>query len=403
MLKSFNSISRRVLMAGLGIAAFAATAAQAQNDPIRVGFPIVMSGSGAQFGIPVLTGAQMYADEVNRAGGILGREIEIIPRDTKLRPDEAVRAARELIVRERVHFLIGTFSSAEAPAVSEIAKENRVVFIAPVAATDRLTSPDALHPYVFRVAKNTTNEGRSAAEIVAQWPVKRIATIGPDYAYGQDTIAAFVAHLKKLRPDVEIVDQQWPKLNEPDYTPFLTAQLSRKPDAVVSALCCGNFDTLAKQAKPLGYFEAIGSRMLALGEAGSVETAKSLGGDYPLGIWGNAYDAFYWEAGPAHRAYTERLRSYTKEAEPSSWPIQGYIAMQFLVEAVRKAGTIESDAVAATLAGLTIEAPHGPLTMDAESHDANRGQVYGVSARDDRYPFVVLNPIQYVNPATFLE
>ncbi|HYG87226.1 MAG TPA: ABC transporter substrate-binding protein [Azospirillum sp.] len=403
MAKSFAVISRRVLMAGLGVAAFAATPAHAQNDPIRVGFPIVMSGAGAQFGLPVLTGAQMHADEVNRAGGVLGRKIEIIPRDTKLRPDEAVRVARELIVRERVHFLVGTFSSAEAPAVSEIAKENKTFFIAPVAATDRLTAPDALHPYVFRVAKNTTNEGRSAAEIVAKWPIKRIATIGPDYAYGQDTIASFVAHLRKLRPDVEIVDQQWPKLNEPDYTPFLTAQMARKPDAVVSALCCGNFDTLAKQAKPLGYFEAIGHRMLALGEAGSVETTKSLGKDYPFGIWGNAYDAFYWEAGPAHRAYTERLRTFSKDAEPSSWPVQGYIAMQFLVEAVRKAGTTNSEKVSAALKDLTVAAPHGPLTMRAKDQQANRGQVYGVASKDERYPFAVLNPIQYVDPVKFMD
>src|SRR5437773_527310 len=83
---------------------------------------------------------------------------EIVLRDTKRRPDEAVRVARELITRERVNFLVGTFTSAEGPAVSEIAKENKIVFIAPVPATDRLTSPDTLHPYVFRVAKNTTTE-----------------------------------------------------------------------------------------------------------------------------------------------------------------------------------------------------------------------------------------------------
>jgi branched-chain amino acid transport system substrate-binding protein len=92
-------------------AAFAAAAPlQAQQKTIRVGFPIIMSGAGAQFGIPPLKGAQMYAEEVNAKGGVLGRKIEIIPRDTKSRPDEAVRVARELIVRENVDFLVGTFT-----------------------------------------------------------------------------------------------------------------------------------------------------------------------------------------------------------------------------------------------------------------------------------------------------
>jgi branched-chain amino acid transport system substrate-binding protein len=392
----------RFIAALTGALAIAATA-HAQ-DAIRVGFPIVMSGSGAQFGVPVLKGAQMYAEQINKSGGVLGRKIEIIPRDTKLRPDEAVRVARELITRERVNFLVGTFTSAEGPAVSEIAKENKIVFIAPVPATDRLTSPDTLHPYVFRVAKNTTTEGRAAAEILSKWQdVKRVATIAP--AYGQDTVKSFVERIKQLRPDIEIVDQQWPKLSEPDYTPFLTAQLARKPDAVVSVLCCGNFDTLVKQGKPLGYFEAIKSKMLALGEAGSVETMRALGSDYPVGVWGNTYDAFYWDGPTGHQEYVEQLKAFTNEKEPSSWPIQGYIAMQFLVEAIRKTNTIDSGKVAAALLGLTIQSPVGPLTMREKDHQANRGQLYGIATKDPHYPFPILDPNSIINvdPVKFMD
>lgn len=395
-----------VLIGAVSIGAMTLTGSAYAQDPIRVGFPIVMSGSGAQFGVPVLKGAQMYAEQINKSGGVLGRKIEILPRDTKLRPDEAVRVARELITRERVNFLIGTFTSAEGPAVSEIAKENKVVFIAPAPATDRLTAPDTLHPFVFRVAKNTTTEGRAAAEILSKWKdVKRVATIAPDYAYGQDTVKSFVERIKQLRPDIEIVDQQWPKLSEPDYTPFLTAQLSRKPDAVVSVLCCGNFDTLVKQGKPLGYFESIKFRMLALGEAGSVETMRSIGGDYPLGIWGNSYDAFYWDGPAGHREYTEQLKAFTNDKEPSSWPIQGYIAMQFLVEAIKKAQSVDSAKVAAAMLGLTIQSPVGPLTMREKDHQANRGQIYGIAVKDPRFAFPILDPKTIINidPAKFMD
>src|SRR6266851_7637123 len=183
-------------------------AASAQK-PIKVGFPMILSGPGALFGEPASKGAQMFVDEINGKGGVLGRKIELIQRDTKGNADEAVRVARELILKDNVDFLVGTVTSAEGPAVSVVAKENKIVFIAPIPKTDQLTAPDKLHPYVFRVAANTTVEGRSAAEVVAKWNVKQIATIGPDYAYGQDVTRAFVSWIKKIKPGVEIVDQEW--------------------------------------------------------------------------------------------------------------------------------------------------------------------------------------------------
>jgi branched-chain amino acid transport system substrate-binding protein len=288
--------------------------AQKGGKPIKVGFPMILSGPGALFGEPALRGAQMFVQELNASGGVLGRPIELIQRDTKGNADEAVRVSRELILKDSVDFLVGTLTSAEGPAVSTIAKENKIVFIAPIPKTDQLTAPANLHPYVFRTASNTTIEGRTAAQIVAKWPVKRIGSIAPDYAYGQDVAKAFVEHIKKIKPEVEIVDQQWPKLGEADYTPFINAQMAKKPDAVFSSLWGGHFVTFAKQAKALKYFESLNSNFLGAGEAGAIETAKAMGDDYPFGVWANSYDAFNWEAGPpAHKEYIARLRAYTKE------------------------------------------------------------------------------------------
>ena len=315
---------RRTLLALLVAAVLVPVAAEAQK-PIKVGFPMIMSGPGALFGEPASKGAQMFVEEINAKGGVLGRKLELIIRDTKGQADEAVRVSRELILRDNVDFLVGTLTSAEGPAVSVVAKENKIVFIAPIPKTDQLTAPDKLHPYVFRVSANTTMEGRSAAEIVAKWPAKRIATISPDYAYGQDVTKSFVEHLKKVAPQMEVVDQQWPKLGEADYTPFINAQMAKKPDAVFSSLWGGHFLTFAKQAKPLGYFDAVKYNFIGVGEAGSPESTKTMGADYPIGIWGNSYDAFYWEDAPAaHKDWVARLSKYTKDEYPSSWPIQGY-------------------------------------------------------------------------------
>jgi branched-chain amino acid transport system substrate-binding protein len=392
----------RVLTMLLALVLATPLAASAQK-PIKVGFPMILSGPGALFGEPASKGAQMFVDEINAKGGVLGRKLELLPRDTKGNADEAVRVSRELILKENVDFLVGTLTSAEGPAVSVVAKENKVVFIAPIPKTDQLTAADKLHPYVFRVAANTTMEGRSAAEIVAKWPVTRVATISPDYAYGQDVTKSFVEHLKKVKPSVQIVDQQWPKLGEPDYTPFINAQMAKKPEAVFSSLWGGHFVNFSKQAKPLGYFDAVKYNVMAVGEAGSPESTKAMGKDYPVGIWGNSYDAFYWGESAAHREYTEKLAKYLKDEYPSSWAIQGYTGMQFLAEAIKKAGSTDSDKVSKALLGLTIDTPIGKQTIREKDHQANRGQLYGKTVMDPKFPFAIMKPVEYVDPTKFMD
>jgi branched-chain amino acid transport system substrate-binding protein len=394
---------KRVILTLIGLAGLLMPGQSIAQQPIKVGYPMILSGPGALFGEPALKGAQMFVEEVNAKGGVLGRKLELIPRDTKGNADEAVRVSRELILKDNVDFLVGTLTSAEGPAVSTIAKENKIVFIAPIPKTDQLTAPANLHPYVFRTASNTTIEGRTAAEIVAKWPVKKIATIAPDYAYGQDVAKAFVEHIKKIRPDVEIVDQQWPKLGEADYTPFINAQMGKKPEAVFSALWGGHFLTFAKQAKPLKYFDNVNYNFIAGGEGASIESTRTMGADYPVGIWGNAYDAFNWEgAPPAHKDYIARVAAYTKQDPPSSWPVTGYVAMQMLTEAIKKANSIESDKVATALLDLTIDTPIGKQTMNGKDHQANRGQVWGKTVSDPRYPFAVMKDILYIDPTPFM-
>jgi branched-chain amino acid transport system substrate-binding protein len=394
---------KRVILTLIGLAGLLMPGQSIAQQPIKVGYPMILSGPGALFGEPALKGAQMFVEEVNAKGGVLGRKLELIPRDTKGNADEAVRVSRELILKDNVDFLVGTLTSAEGPAVSTIAKENKIVFIAPIPKTDQLTAPANLHPYVFRTASNTTIEGRTAAEIVAKWPVKKFATIAPDYAYGQDVAKAFVEHIKKIRPDVEIVDQQWPKLGEADYTPFINAQMGKKPEAVFSALWGGHFLTFAKQAKPLKYFDNVNYNFIAAGEGASIESTRTMGADYPVGIWGNAYDAFNWEgAPPAHKDYIARVAAYTKQDPPSSWPVTGYVAMQMLTEAIKKANSVESDKVATALLDLTIDTPIGKQTMNGKDHQANRGQVWGKTVSDPKYPFAVMKDILYIDPTPFM-
>jgi branched-chain amino acid transport system substrate-binding protein len=398
-------LARRTLLAATAALLALPAVAEAQNT-IKIGVPLPLSGPAALYGEPALKGALLFAKEINDAGGVLGKKLEIISRDSKANADEAVRVAREMILKENVNFLVGTLTSAEGPAVSTIAKEEKIVLIAPIPKTDQLTAPKNLHPYVFRTAANTTMEGRSAAEIVAKWAdVKKVATIAHDYAYGQDVAKAFADHVKKLRPDIEVVDQQWPKLGEADYSPFINAQMAKKPDAVFSAMWGGHFVTWAKQAKPLGFFDLVKYRVVNGGEGGSVEATRAMGADYPFGIWSNTYDIADYAGMPAsHKAYIERIKAFTKEDPPSTWPLTVYVAMQFLVEGIKKANSIESDKVAKALLGLSIDTPFGKQTLREKDHQADRGQFYGKMIKDPKGgPNAVMSEVRYVDPKPFMD
>jgi branched-chain amino acid transport system substrate-binding protein len=180
--------------------------------------------------------------------------------------------------------------------------------------------------------------------------------------------------------------------------------MAKKPDAVFSSIWGPFFVTLTKQAKPLGYFDAIKYNFIGAGEIASPETTKAMGAEYPVGVWGNSYDAFYWQdAPPAHRDYTARLSKFLKDDAPSSWSIQTYIAMQFLAEAIKKAGSTDSDKVARALLGLSVDTPHGKMTIREKDHQVNRGQLYGQTAKDPKYPFPIMKPMTYVDPTKLMD
>ena len=363
---------------------------------IKVGFPIPLSGPTAVYGQPILQGAQMAVAEINARGGVLGKKLELLPRDSKANADEAVRLARELIIKDGVDFLVGTLTSAEAPAVSTVAKENKIVFIAPTSKSTILTDPEHIHPYIFRVSSNTDVEGLAGAGLMARWKnVKTVATIAPDYAYGRDSIHAFEKMLAKLRPDIKIVDEEWPKLGEPDFTSFITAQMGKKPDAVYCSLFAGDFVTFVKEATPRGYFKAIHDRLIDPAEVGTTDEAKALGANYPYGIIANTYDPVIWAGHEpaAHKKFIADLKKFTHEKNASGWSIVGYQSIYALADGIKKAGSTDSAAVSKALAGMMWNTPVGERTFSATSHETFAPEYWGKMVKEAAYPFAVMkNP-----------
>jgi len=391
---------------GLGVAfAIAASApltARAE-DTIKIGFPIPLSGPTAVYGKPILAGAELAVSQINAAGGVLGKKLELLPRDSKANADEAVRLSRELIIKDNVDFLLGTLTSAEAPAVSTVAKENKILFMTPSSKSTILTDAQHIHPYIFRLASNTDVEGLAGAEGMAKFTnVKTIVTIAPDYAYGRDSIAAFIKALKEKAPNMQVVDSQWPKLGEPDFTAFINAMMSKKPDAVYCSLFAGDFVTFVKQATPLGLFKAIDNRLIDGGEVGTPDEAQALGADYPYGIIANAYDPVIWGANepPEHKKFIEDLKAFTHTKHASGWSIVGYQTIYALAAGITKAGDTKSDDVSKALAGLSFDTPVGKRSFSVKSHETFAPEYWGVMVKDPNYPFAVIKNPQMM-PASF--
>jgi branched-chain amino acid transport system substrate-binding protein len=384
---------------GLALAAAVATVALAPMnaraaDNIKIGFPIPLSGPTAVYGEPILKGAQMAVAEINAKGGVLGRKFELLPRDSKANADEAVRLSRELIIKDNVDFLLGTLTSAEAPAVSTVAKENKILFMTPSSKSVILTDAAHIHPYVFRLASNTDVEGLAGATELAKFKdVKRVATIAPDYAYGHDSITGFKNAIKKLRPDIQVVDSEWPKLGEPDFTAFINAMLSKKPDAVYCSLFAGDFVTFVKQATPLGLFKVIHNQLVDGGEVGAPDEAQALGADYPYGIVADAYDPVIWGGSnepPAHKKFVADLERFTHTKYASGWSVMGYEMVYALAEGIKKANSTNSLKVSQALAGLTFDTPVGPRRFSSKSHETFAPEFWGVMVKDPKYPFAVI-------------
>ncbi len=209
------------------------------------------------------------------------------------------------------------------------------------------------------------------------------------------SIAAFIAALKKIRPDIQIVDQQWPKLGEPDFTAFITAQMGKKPDAVYCSLFAGDFVTFTKEATPRGYFKAIKNRMVDGAEVGTPDEALALGSDYPYGIIGDSYDPVLWGSNepPAHKTFIEDLKKFTHAQYASGWSIVGYQSIYALAAGIKKAGSTNSDAVSKALVGLTWNTPVGERTFSVKSHETFAPEYWGQMVKEAAYPFAIIkNP-----------
>ncbi len=363
--------ARRQLLAAVAAAALAPAGGRAQSaPPIRIG-EINSYSTIPQFLVPYRKGWELAVEEVNAAGGLLGRRVEVIARDDAGKPDDAVRHATELVASEQVDLLAGTFLSNVGLAVADYALRNRRLFVASEPLTDALVW-DKGNRYTFRLRASTYMQSAMLVEEASKLLARRWVTIAPNYEYGQSAVASFKALLKAARPEVEFVAEQWPALGKLEAGSTVQAVLAARPEAVFNVTFGADLARLVREGNLRGLFPRVPTVSLLSGEPEYLDVLKD---ETPKGWIVTGYP---WEqiTTPEHArfvaAYRRRHGDY-----PRLGSVVGYAAMQAIFAAIARAKSTDTEKLITALRGLQFPTPFGPATMRALDHQSTMGAYVG--------------------------
>jgi len=372
----------------LAMALVLITAPAQAAKAIKIGIVDCYSGPPAAYTNDVRDAFKLEVDKINAAGGILGRKIDVLTRDSKFKVDLGLSAAKELIYRENVDIMMGTINSALALAISDMCKKEKVPFFVTFSKSAKITGAKG-HRYVFSITENTALAGKAAAAGLAKRPYKKYWIAGDDYEYGHAIADGVWDNLKKLRPDVELLGQSWWKVGEPDFTPYITAILSAKPDAVIVATGGRDCVPFLKAAKATGFNERVPFFMHTATE---LATLKPLGLDAPENVLGTSNYFFYYPETDANKSFVKKFETaYSRK--PAVGAVYGLLAAKFIFGAYKKAGKVDTEKFIDNVEGMWVDSPVGKVTMRAYDHQAMLPMFMGVTKKVDGYDFLIATDI----------
>lgn len=374
--KTLASAQRRKLMqtaaAATGLAAVGMPYLSfAQNKPIRVGMPTILSGRVAMLGTSSRNAATMAVERFNAAGGLNGRPVELVVRDSRGAPQEAARVARELINSDGCDMILDAEASSGAFAVHEVARDLGFLCVHTCSETSALTADPKLRiPTAFRAARQGIHDsivgGAYAGNIARERGLKRWMTVSPDYAYGRDTTNEFLEYLKYFNKDVEVINSVWPKLFQADYSEPITRLLQGKPQAIYSCLWGGDLTSFIDQAGIYGLMRDRQFFGVNMADYAVLTAVKAV----PPGLHsGNRYLKSIPPT-PQNAAWCDEYVKRWKDM-PLNWSWQNAVGMEFILQALKKTNSTDSKRLAETIKGMTVDSPfgeQGKITMRASDH-----------------------------------
>lgn len=366
---------RTALLALPALAIRPASAQPARGEPVRIG-ELNSYARMAAFTVPYRNAMQMAQDEINAAGGVLGgRPLEFIFRDDGASPSDGARVAEDLLTRENVVFIAGTFLSNVGLAVADVAARRQRLFLATEPLTDALTMAQG-NPYTFRVRPSTFMQTRMLTEAVRGRPIRRWAIVAPNYEYGQSAAAAFKRLIVEAIPGAEIVAEQYPALGRPDAGPTVGALSRGRPDGIFNVLFGADLIPFVREGQIRGLFE---NRTVVSLLTGEPEYLLPLGAEAPVGWIVTGYPVEQITTPPAHRVFFDAYRARFNDT-PRLGSLLGYVTVQMVKAMFDRARSTDTAAMMAALRGLVTETIAGPVTMRAIDQQSTLGAWVGETA-----------------------
>lgn len=357
-----------------------------RRDALTIGCLYPLTGRAARYGHDSIVGAEMAADELNRTGGPLGREIRLLFSDDRSDPTYAVRAAQRYILEDRVDLLMGVVSSAVALAVTEVSRHHRVLFVGTDHASASLTT-ERFQPYYFRVTNNTAQSMRAGAVYLSRRPWRRLAYIGPDYEYGHRQWQDLREALARRCPDITWVAQAWPPLYAPDYRLHLRLLIEAAPDVVVHGFWGGDTIAFLEQALEVGLTGR--AQVVSFDAGGNYEVFEALGERMPTGLVLSARHHNNFPDTEANRRFVRAFWARTRRY-PSYTAHGAYVGVHFAARALEAAGTDEADAMAHAAEGMVLPVPRDRDGVSSwirpADHQIVQEMYIGVTVPSSAYP-----------------
>jgi branched-chain amino acid transport system substrate-binding protein len=357
------------------VAIGAGTAVRAQGE-IKIGEINSYSGLPA-FTEPYRKGWQLAIDEVNAAGGVLGKKLVVISKDDGGKPADAVTAANELVSREGVALLAGTFFSHIGLAVADFAKQKKVFFMAAEPLTDAMTWSQG-NRYTFRLRPSNYMQAAMLAEEAAKLPAKKWATIAPNYEYGQSAVAVFKQLLSAKRPDIEWVTEQWPPQGRIDAGAVAQAVAAAQPEAILNVTFGPDLVKLVREGNTRGLFKGRSVVSFLTGEPEYIDPLKD---ETPEGWIVTGYP-WYGIKTPEHDAFLKAYQTKFNDY-PRLGSVVGYSTMKSVAAIIAKAGSTDTDKMIEAAKGIELSSPFGKITFRAADHQSTLGAFVGKTAVRD--------------------
>jgi branched-chain amino acid transport system substrate-binding protein len=340
--------------AAVAVALAASPGGAGAQEAIKVGVPVPLTGPLAGAGAHILWGIKYATDQANAAGGLFGRKIELVVEDTKGEPNTSAAVAAKLATQDKVDAFVGGFGSTADFALLSALQRYNPIFVHPGSSSVRLEETFGKNPWYFHVYIWDYHRQKAAVNFFKSIQgAKTIAIAYEDKLYGTDGSKFTVEYAKAA--GLEVVMNEPFRAGTPDFSPILNRIKSLDPDVFFIIGYSGDNLQVARQASQLG----IKPKLLVTQGAGEKRSDYGPAGDgvVVVDLWSS-------------RQTTPGLAEWVKKAETArgsevvSTAVQGYVAMQTLLDAAKAAGKWDRDAILGKLSSTTFDTPYGKVAYE---------------------------------------